>query len=503
MNFRHKYVLAIDQGTTTSRAILFNRQGQVITLSQKTFQQYFPKPGWVEHDPNEIWYTQSTAIKEAMAKADVTDSHIACIGIANQRETTIVWDRETGFPVYNAIVWQDRRTSDYCEQLKAEGYAEYIQKKTGLVIDAYFSATKVKWILDHVKGVRKRAERGDLCFGTVDTWLVWKLTRGEKFITDITNASRTMLFNINTQQWDQELLDLFTIPSSMMPEVKGCSEVYCETSSPIFKAGIPVSGMAGDQQAALFGQLCLDAGMMKTTYGTGCFMIVNTGEKPVFSQNNLLTTIAWKLGDRVTYALEGSVFVGGAVVQWLRDGIGLIPNAPVTEQMATSVPDNGGVYFVPALTGLGAPYWDQYARGAIIGITRGTTAAHLTRAALEGICYQVYDVLMAMENDIHAKPKEIRVDGGAISNDFLMQFQADICRCPVVRPRIHETTALGSAYLAGLAVNYWKDMDELKEQWSLDTIFTAKMKPETAHALLNEWHKAVGRTMNWAMDSEI
>lgn len=503
MNFRHKYVLAIDQGTTTSRAILFNRQGQVITLSQKTFQQYFPKPGWVEHDPNEIWYTQSTAIKEAMAKADVTDSHIACIGIANQRETTIVWDRETGFPVYNAIVWQDRRTSDYCEQLKAEGYAEYIQKKTGLVIDAYFSATKVKWILDHVKGVRERAERGDLCFGTVDTWLVWKLTRGEKFITDITNASRTMLFNINTQQWDQELLDLFTIPSSMMPEVKGCSEVYCETSSPIFKAGIPVSGMAGDQQAALFGQLCLDAGMMKTTYGTGCFMIVNTGEKPVFSQNNLLTTIAWKLGDRVTYALEGSVFVGGAVVQWLRDGIGLIPNAPVTEQMATSVPDNGGVYFVPALTGLGAPYWDQYARGAIIGITRGTTAAHLTRAALEGICYQVYDVLMAMENDIHAKPKEIRVDGGAISNDFLMQFQADICRCPVVRPRIHETTALGSAYLAGLAVNYWKDMDELKEQWSLDTIFTAKMKPETAHALLNEWHKAVGRTMNWAMDSEI
>lgn len=503
MNFRHKYVLAIDQGTTTSRAILFNRQGQVITLSQKTFQQYFPKPGWVEHDPNEIWYTQSTAIKEAMAKADVTDSHIACIGIANQRETTIVWDRETGFPVYNAIVWQDRRTSDYCEQLKAEGYAEYIQKKTGLVIDAYFSATKVKWILDHVKGVRERAERGDLCFGTVDTWLVWKLTRGEKFITDITNASRTMLFNINTQQWDQELLDLFTIPSSMMPEVKGCSEVYCETSSPIFKAGIPVSGMAGDQQAALFGQLCLDAGMMKTTYGTGCFMIVNTGEKPVFSQNNLLTTIAWKLGDRVTYALEGSVFVGGAVVQWLRDGIGLIPNAPVTEQMATSVPDNGGVYFVPALTGLGAPYWDQYARGAIIGITRGTTAAHLTRAALEGICYQVYDVLMAMENDIHAKPKEIRVDGGAISNDFLMQFQADICRCPVVRPRIHETTALGSAYLAGLAVNYWKDMDELKEQWSLDTIFTAKMKQETAHALLNDWHKAVGRTMNWALDSEI
>ena len=503
MNFRHKYVLAIDQGTTTSRAILFNRQGQVITLSQKTFQQYFPKPGWVEHDPNEIWYTQSLAIKEAMAKADVTDDHIACIGIANQRETTIVWDRETGFPVYNAIVWQDRRTADYCEELKAEGYSDFIQQKTGLVIDAYFSATKVKWILDHVKGIRERAERGELCFGTVDSWLIWKLTRGTQFITDITNASRTMLFNINTMQWDQELLDLFTIPASMLPEVKSSSEVYCETSTPIFKAGIPVSGMAGDQQAALFGQLCLEEGMMKTTYGTGCFMIVNTGDKPVLSQNNLLTTIAWKLGDKVTYALEGSVFVGGAAIQWLRDGIGLIPNAPVTEQMAKSVPDNGGVYFVPALTGLGAPYCDQYARGAIIGITRGTTAAHLTRAALEGICYQVYDVLIAMENDIHAKPKEIRVDGGAIANNFLMQFQADISRCPVVRPSIIETTALGAAYLAGLAVNYWKDMDELKEQWSLDTIFTAKMKPETALALLSDWHKAVGRTMNWAMDSEI
>ena len=503
MNFRHKYVLAIDQGTTTSRAILFNRQGQVITLSQKTFQQYFPKSGWVEHDPNEIWYTQSLAIKEAMAKADVTDDHIACIGIANQRETTIVWDRETGFPVYNAIVWQDRRTADYCEELKAEGYSDFIQQKTGLVIDAYFSATKVKWILDHVKGIRERAERGELCFGTVDSWLIWKLTRGTQFITDITNASRTMLFNINTMQWDQELLDLFTIPASMLPEVKSSSEVYCETSTPIFKAGIPVSGMAGDQQAALFGQLCLEEGMMKTTYGTGCFMIVNTGDKPVLSQNNLLTTIAWKLGDKVTYALEGSVFVGGAAIQWLRDGSGVIPDAPVTEQMAKSGPDNGGVYFVPALTGLGAPYWDQYARGAIIGITRGTTAAHLTRAALEGICYQVYDVLIAMENDIHAKPKEIRVDGGAIANNFLMQFQADISRCPVVRPSIIETTALGAAYLAGLAVNYWKDMDELKEQWSLDTIFTAKMKPETALALLSDWHKAVGRTMNWAMDSEI
>lgn len=498
MNFKNKYVLAIDQGTTSSRAILFDHQGSIITLSQKPFQQYFPKPGWVEHDPNEIWYTQLSVIKEVMAKADVMDTHIACVGIANQRETTIIWDRETGFPVYNAIVWQDRRTADYCEELKAAGYADCIQQKTGLVIDAYFSATKIKWILDHVKGVRERAERGELCFGTVDTWLVWKLTRGGRFITDITNASRTMLYNIRTQQWDKELLDLFNIPESMMPEVVGCSEVYGEASIPVFKKGIPISGMAGDQQAALFGQLCLEEGMIKTTYGTGCFMIVNTGNKPVLSQNNLLTTIAWKLNNEVTYALEGSVFVGGAVVQWLRDGIGLIPNAFITEQMAESVSDNGGVYFVPALTGLGAPYWDQYARGAIVGITRGTTAAHITRAALEGICYQVYDVLMAMENDIHTKPKEIRVDGGAIANNFLMQFQADISRCPVVRPRVLETTALGAAYLAGLAVGYWKDMNELKEQWCLDKIFNAKMKEEKALLLLEDWHKAVGRSQHWA-----
>lgn len=498
MNFRNKYVLAIDQGTTSSRAILFNHQGTIITLAQKGFQQYFPKPGWVEHDPNEIWYTQSSVIKEAMAKADVTDTHIACIGIANQRETTIIWDRETGFPVYNAIVWQDRRTADYCEELKAEGYAGEIQQKTGLVIDAYFSATKIKWILDNVKGIRERAERGELCFGTVDTWLIWKLTRGERFITDITNASRTMLFNIRTQEWDQELLDLFTIPASMLPEVVGCSEVYCETSTPIFKKGIPISGMAGDQQAALFGQLCAEPGMIKTTYGTGCFMILNTGSKLVLSRNNLLTTIAWKLGSEVTYALEGSVFVGGAVVQWLRDGIGLIPNASITEQMAKAVSDNGGVYFVPALTGLGAPYWDQYARGAIVGITRGTTAEHLARAALEGICYQVYDVLQAMENDIHEKPKEIRVDGGAIANNFLMQFQADICQCPVVRPQVLETTALGAAYLAGLAVGYWKDVEELKEQWCRDEMFRPVMDEKKVVRLLNEWHKAVGRSQHWA-----
>ncbi len=498
MNTRNKYVLAIDQGTTSSRAILFDHHGNIIRLAQKDFQQYFPQPGWVEHDPNEIWYSQSSVIREVMDKADVTDAHIACIGIANQRETTILWDRETGFPVYNAIVWQDRRTANYCEELKAQGYAACIQEKTGLVIDAYFSATKIRWILDNVKGVRERAERGELCFGTVDTWLVWKLSRGSAFVTDITNASRTMLFNIHTQQWDPELLDLFHIPTSLLPEVRSCSEVYCEATASIFKQGIPVCGMAGDQQAALFGQLCVEEGMIKTTYGTGCFMIVNTGKTPVTSQNNLLTTIAWKIGDEVTYALEGSVFVGGAAIQWLRDGIGLLPNAAVSEQMALSVTDNGGVYFVPALTGLGAPYWDQYARGTIIGITRGTTAAHLARAALEGISYQVYDVLTAMENDIHARPKEIRVDGGAIANNFLMQFQADITRCPVVRPRILETTALGAAYLAGLAVGYWKNIGELTEQWTVDKVFTACMKEDDADRQLAEWHKAVGRSQHWA-----
>jgi glycerol kinase len=502
MQLKNKYVLAIDQGTTSSRAILFNPQGSIITVAQKAFQQYFPNPGWVEHDPNEIWYTQSSVIKEAMAKTDVSDTHIACIGIANQRETTIVWDRETGFPVYNAIVWQDRRTSDYCEELKEKGYAGRIQQKTGLVIDAYFSATKIRWILDNVKGIRERAERGELCFGTVDTWLVWKLTKGERFITDITNASRTMLFNIHTQEWDRELLDLFTIPSSMLPEVVSCSEVYAESKAPLFKSGIPISGMAGDQQAALFGQLCIEEGMIKTTYGTGCFMILNTGDKPVLSHNHLLTTIGWKIKDKITYALEGSVFVGGAAIQWLRDGVGLLPNASVSEQMAKAVSDNGGVYFVPALTGLGAPYWDQYARGTIIGITRGTTANHITRAALEGISYQVDDVLMAMENDINYKPKEIRVDGGAIANNFLMQFQADISRCPVVRPKVLETTALGAAYLAGLAIGYWKDIDQLKEQWSLDKVFHPGMKEEQASQLLKEWHKAVNSARRWALPNE-
>ncbi len=498
MNNRNKYLLAIDQGTTSSRAILFDHQGRAVTIAQRAFQQHFPQPGWVEHDPNEIWYSQSIVVREAMEKADVTERHVACLGLANQRETTIVWDRETGFPIYNAIVWQDRRTAYFCERLKADGHADLIRRKTGLIPDAYFSATKIRWILDHVKGARQRAERGELCFGTVDTWLIWKLTRGERFLTDVTNASRTLLYNIHTGQWDDELLDLFGVPRSMMPEVRGCSEVYGETSSPALGRGIPIAGMAGDQQAALFGQLCVECGMLKTTYGTGCFMILNTGETPITSANNLLTTIAWKLGDRVTYALEGSVFVGGAAIQWLRDGLGLIPNAPASERLALSVDDNGGVYFVPALTGLGAPHWDQYARGTIVGLTRGTTAAHLARAALEGIAYQVRDVLAAMENDLNVRPRELRADGGAVANNFLMQFQADICRLPVVRPRVLETTALGAAYLAGLAVGYWKDLDDLREQWQVDQVFKPKMNDAEAARLLAGWEKAVSRALDWA-----
>ena len=495
-----KYVVALDQGTTSSRAVVLDHDANIVSVSQREFTQIYPQAGWVEHDPMEIYATQSSTLVEALGKAGIRSDEVAAIGITNQRETTVVWNKETGKPVYNAIVWQCRRTAAICEELKERGLESYIRDNTGLVLDPYFSGTKIKWILDNVEGAREQAEAGQLLFGTVDTWLVWKMTQGRVHVTDYTNASRTMLFNINTLQWDEKILAEFNIPLSMMPEVKSSSEVYCETSTPIFKTGIPVSGMAGDQQAALFGQLCTDIGMIKTTYGTGCFMILNTGSKPVLSKNNLLTTIAWKLDGKVTYALEGSVFVGGAVVQWLRDELGLIQSAAITEQLANSVPDNGGVYFVPALTGLGAPYWDQYARGVIIGITRGTSTAHLTRAALEGICYQVYDVLMAMENDIHAKPKEIRVDGGAIANNFLMQFQADICRCPVVRPRVLETTALGAAYLAGLAIGYWKDVDELKEQWSLDNIFSAEMHEETAETLLTEWHKAVGRSLNWAAD---
>lgn len=497
MKSDEKYVLSLDQGTTSSRAIIFDHSGKVVAVAQKPTEQYFPRAGWVEHDPNEIWYSQSSVAAEVVAKANMTGLDIACIGITNQRETTIVWDRETSLPVYRAIVWQDRRTSEYCNRLKEEGYADMIREKTGLVVDAYFSATKVRWILDNVPGVRERAEKGELCFGTVDSWLVWKFTHGKVHVTDASNASRTMLFNIHTMAWDKELLQLFHIPESMLPEVKGSSEIYSETATTLFSTKIPISGIAGDQQAALFGQLCTERGMTKTTYGTGCFMVMNTGDKVVTSRNSLLSTVAWKIGDRVTYALEGSVFVGGAAIQWLRDGIKLVASAPESAELAVSVPDNGGVYFVPALTGLGAPYWDQYARGAILGITRGTTPAHIARAALEGIAFQVYDVLKAMEQDVKRDSNEMRVDGGAVANDFLMQFQSDICRMKVVRPKILETTALGAAYMAGLAVGYWKNMEELSQQWSVDKVFEPSAGEESVERLLNMWHKAVNRALDW------
>lgn len=492
-----KYVLALDQGTTSSRAMLFNHNGKVMAMSQKPIEQYFPRPGWVEHDPNEIWYTQSSVAAEVIAKANFTGLDIACIGITNQRETTIVWDRETSIPVYRAIVWQDRRTADICRELQENGYTDTIREKTGLLLDAYFSATKIKWILDNIEGVRERAEKGKLCFGTVDSWLVWKFTHGRVHVTDVSNASRTMLFNIHTQKWDKELLTLFGIPESMLPEVKASSEIYSETATTLFSTKIPISGIAGDQQAALFGQLCLQPGMTKTTYGTGCFMVMNTGKEIIQSKNNLLSTIAWKIGDSVTYALEGSVFVGGAAIQWLRDGINIISNSTQSEALATSVPDNGGVYFVPALTGLGAPYWDQYARGAILGITRGTTPAHITRATLEGIAFQVYDILKAMEQDMKHPSIEIRVDGGAVANNFLMQFQSNICRTTVIRPKILETTALGAAYLAGLAVGFWKDSEELQQQWTIDKEFKPMDTEEHTEQLLHMWHKAVDRARNW------
>lgn len=496
-----KYVLALDQGTTSSRAIILNHDGTVVASAQKPFEQLFPRPGWVEHDPSEIWYTQSSVAAEAVAKADLTGLDIACIGITNQRETTIVWDRETSLPIYNAIVWQDHRTAAYCEQLKQAGKTETIRKKTGLIPDAYFSATKIKWILDNVEGARERAAKGKLCFGTVDSWLVWKFTRGRVHVTDASNASRTMLFNIHTLEWDKELLALFDIPESMLPEVRDSSEIYCDTATTLFSTKIPISGIAGDQQAALFGQLCTEPGMVKTTYGTGCFMMTNTGDKPIVSKNNLLTTVAWRIAGRATYALEGSVFVGGAVVQWLRDALHVVGSSAETEKLAVSVPDNGGVYFVPALTGLGAPYWDQYARGTIVGITRGTTAAHLARAALEGVAYEVYDIMGAMAGDVGALSKEMRVDGGAVANDFLMQFQADICRGEVLRPVVLESTAMGAAFLAGLAVGYWRDIADLQKIWKLDRAFGPSIPEEKAEKLLHDWHRAVKRSEGWVEES--
>lgn len=500
MKTQEKFILALDQGTTSSRAIIYNHDGEIVAVSQKDYNLIFPQPGWVEHDPNEIWYTQSSVAAESVAKSNLNGTNIAAIGITNQRETTIIWDKETGEPIYNAIVWQDRRTSKYCDSLKEQGYTELIQKKTGLVIDSYFCATKIKWVLDNVEGAREKAEQGQLCFGTVDSWLIWKFTRGAMHMTDVTNASRTLIFNINTMDWDDELLELFEIPKSMLPQIKESSEIYAETSTTLFSTKIPIAGVAGDQQAALFGQMCVDTGLAKNTYGTGCFLLMNIGDKPIFSKNNLLTTVAWKIKGKTTYALEGSVFVGGAAIQWLRDGLEIIKSAPESEELSNSVEDNGGVYFVPALTGLGAPYWDQYARGALFGITRGTTKAHITKAAIQGIAFQVDDLIKSMESDVNEQITELRVDGGASANNALMQFQADLISNKVIRPKVLETTSLGAAYLAGLAVGYWKDIDEIKKQWQVDKEFDPKMDPGKKREFTKFWKKAVQRTLNWIED---
>ena len=491
-----QYILALDQGTSSSRAIVFDEKGTTCAVAQREFRQTFPQSGWVEHDPHEIWSSQASVIAEAITTLDINGLNIAGIGITNQRETTIVWDSETEEPIYNAIVWQDRRTSDYCDELKKQGVTDMIRQKTGLIIDAYFSATKIKWILDNVPGARKRAEKGKLLFGTVDTWLIWRLTRGEVHVTDVSNASRTMLFNINTLEWDQELLDLFDIPRSMMPEVKSSSEVYGHTKTTIFAHKVPISGIAGDQQAALFGQMCTEPGMVKNTYGTGCFLLMNSGEKPILSKNNLITTVAWKIGDVVNYALEGSIFVGGSVVQWLRDGLGVIKSSSEVEALASQVPDTNGVYFVPALTGLGAPWWDQYARGTITGISRGTTTAHIARAALEGIAYQTMDITNAMSRDAGVPLRELKVDGGASRNNLLMQFQADILGTKVIRPQVVETTAMGAAYLAGLAVGYWSSIDEIRKQWQIDRVFEPSWEEEKVRAAQDGWKDAVKRTLS-------
>ena len=487
-----QFILALDQGTSSSRAIVFDHEGNIRSTAQLEFTQYFPKPGWVEHNPMEIWSSEAAVIAEAITKIGINGKDIAGIGITNQRETTIVWDAETGEPVYNAIVWQDRRTSEFCDTLRDK--ADFIREKTGLIIDAYFSGTKIRWILDNVPGAREKAEAGKLRFGTVDSWLVWQLTRGEVHVTDVSNASRTMLFNINTLEWDKELLELLDVPASMMPDVRSSSEVYGVTKTTIFAHEVPIGGIAGDQQAALFGQMCTEPGSVKNTYGTGCFLLMNTGEKPILSRNNLLTTVAWKIGDKVNYALEGSIFVGGSVVQWLRDGLGIIRSSSEIEGLASTVEDNGGVYFVPALTGMGAPYWDQYAHGTICGITRGTTAAHIARAALEGIAFQTMDIVGAMEKDAGVKLSELKVDGGASRNNLMMQFQADVLDTSVIRPMVTETTAMGACYLAGLAVGFWSSLDEIKAQWQAEHVFTPS-GADTA-ALKAGWADAISRTLS-------
>lgn len=491
-----KFILAFDAGTTSSRAIVFNKEGKICSMAQKEFTQYFPQSGWVEHDPHEIWSSQASVAAEAITKIGINGTNIAGIGITNQRETVVVWDRVTGEPVYNAIVWQDRRTSEYCDQLKNDGLIYTIREKTGLVIDAYFSATKVKWILDNVEGARQKAEKGELAFGTIDSWIIWQLTRGEVHVTDVTNASRTLIYNIHTLQWDDDLLKLFNIPKSMLPKVCSSSEIYGHTKTTIFASKVPIAGIAGDQQAALFGQMCINPGMVKNTYGTGCFILMNTGEKPVLSKNNLITTIAWQIDGKTIYALEGSVFVAGAIVQWLRDGLKVINSSSEIETLARQVPDNGDVYFVPALTGLGAPYWDQYARGTLVGISRGTTVAHIARAALEGVAFLTSDVINAMILDSGMGLKELRVDGGASQNNLLMQFQANVLGERVLRPQTSETTALGAAYLAGLAVGYWNNIDEISKQWHIDEIF----EPENGVDMQlskKKWTNAVQRSQSW------
>ena len=492
------YILALDQGTTSSRSLVFDEQGNIISQAQKEFRQLFPQPGWVEHDAEEIWSTQYGTMAEAVAKANINMKQIAGIGITNQRETTVVWDKSSGQPIYNAIVWQDRRTASDCDKLKSAGWAETIQQKTGLIIDAYFSATKLKWILDNVTGARQKAINGELAFGTIDSWLTWKLTNGEVHVTDVSNASRTMLYNIHSLQWDEELLKLFDIPASVLPEVKPSSKIYGVTGSIIPDSRIPIAGIAGDQQAALFGQLCTQPGMVKNTYGTGCFMLMNTGGKAIASKNNLLTTIAWQIDNKTEYALEGSVFIAGAVVQWLRDELKIIRTSAEIEKLAAQVKDTEGIYIVPAFAGLGAPHWNQYARGSIFGLTRGSSNAHIARAALDSIAYQTFDVLKAMEADAGIHIKELRVDGGATVNNQLMQFQSDILNTKVVRPKITETTALGAAYLAGLAVGYWKNVEEIQQQWQADKSFSPSMVEEKRNELVKGWQRAVNASIAWA-----
>lgn len=492
-----KYILALDQGTTSSRAIVFDQNGLIVSVAQKEFRQLFPQPGWVEHDPEEIWSSQLGVAAEAITRAGLTAENIHAIGITNQRETTVVWERSTGKPVYNAIVWQDRRTADFCDELKRKHLHILIQKRTGLVVDAYFSASKIKWILDHVPGARSKAEKGELCFGTIDTWLLWNLTKGQVHATDVSNASRTMLMNLETLQWDGELERIFDIPGNMLPQIRSSSEVYGTTQNILTSTNIPIAGIAGDQQSALFGQLCTQPGMVKNTYGTGCFMLMNTGEQLIHSHNNLLTTVAWKINGRTEYALEGSVFIAGAVVQWLRDGLGIIRHSAEVEELAARVTDSEGVYVVPAFAGLGAPYWNQHARGTIVGLTRGSTAAHIARAALDSIAYQTADVLKAMEADAGIHIKELRVDGGATVNNGLLQFQSDLLNTTVVRPSVTETTALGAAYLAGLATGYWSSVEALQQQWQAERTFEPQMNEETRSGLMQGWSKAVKATMSF------